>query len=182
MKTKCDPEASYSIFSNIVLAAKTTLIPLDLTHQVLGSEQVLKLIEHGASSDKSTATKNSIIRKLFLEIITFFAATYEQKFAMTGGPPLHDPVAVAAVFAPGMFDDLDGERYEVYVVHDGDDSVDEHTRKQANVGQCVRTILKLLPKGSPGVRVPRTLEIPEFWQLIDLAIESVAEEKEHGKV
>jgi uridine nucleosidase len=115
------------------------------------------------------------VRRLFLEIITFFAATYEQKFGMTGGPPLHDPVAVAAVFAPEMFDDLDGERYEVYVVREGDDSVLDHSRKQSNVGQCGRTILKLLPEGSAGVRVPRTLQIPEFWHLINLAIESVSE-------
>jgi uridine nucleosidase len=160
------------------LASKTTLIPLDLTHQVLGNEEVLKLLRHGAQADKAQSASPSTVRQLFLEIISYFAATYEKKYAMTDGPPLHDPVAVAAVFAPEMFDDLDGERFEIYVVRDGDDSASDHRRRAGREGQCGRTVLKMLPKGVAGVRVPRTLNVGEFWHLIDLALQSVPAQDE----
>jgi uridine nucleosidase len=172
-RSKCDPEAAYAIFSNSVLAAKTTLIPLDLTHQVLGNEEVLKLLRYGPQADMAPLSSPSTVRQLFLEIISYFAATYEMKFAMTDGPPLHDPVAVAAVFAPEMFDDLDGERFEICVVRGGDDNALDQRRSTGRGGECGRTVLKLLAKGAAGVRVPRTLNVGEFWHLIDLALQSV---------
>lgn len=167
----CDPEAAHSIFSNPILASKTTLIPLDLTHQVLGNESVMHALRHGYDSPASkTAQATSPLRHLFLEIITFFASTYAREFAMTNGPPLHDPIAVAAVFAPEIFDDNQGERYEVYVVRDGDDSLLEHERGKGYVGQCGRTCVRLVEKGEGGVRIPRSLEVGVFWQMIDLAL------------
>ncbi|KAL8808601.1 MAG: hypothetical protein Q9200_004204 [Gallowayella weberi] len=45
----CDPEAAQSIFSNAILTPKTTLIPLDLTHQVLATEAVQSKLRHGPS-------------------------------------------------------------------------------------------------------------------------------------
>lgn len=89
---------------------------------------------------------------------------------MGGGPPLHDPIAVAAAFQPSMFDDNEGERYDVYVVRDGDDSLSDHSRNKSNVGQCGRTIARLSPKGEPGIRIPRTLKVQEFWKMIDFAL------------
>jgi len=70
-----------------------------------------------------------------------------------------------------MFDDNGGERYDIYVVTDGDDSVLDHGRTKFNVGQCGRTIVRLLGKGEQGVRIPRALEVPAFWHMIDLSLE-----------
>jgi len=151
------------------LAAKTTLIPLDITHQVLAGPEVMTLLSGGYKGPKPKLA-DSAVRHLFLEIVTFFAQTYEREFAMNTGPPLHDPIAVAAAFQPHMFDDNDGERYEIYVVRDGDDSVLDHRRNVSNVGQCGRTIARLSPKGKPGIRIPRTLQVPEFWEMIDFAL------------
>ena len=94
---------------------------------------------------------------------------------MDTGPPLHDPIAVAAVFQPGMFDDNDGERYDLYVVRDGDDSLLDHRRNVSNVGQCGRTVAQLLPKGRAGIRIPRTLRIAEFWQMVNFALAKAEE-------
>lgn len=173
----CDPEAANCLFSNPILAPKTTLIPLDLTHQVLGNEMVMHALRHGYTSVNSKdPPASSKVRQLFLEILTFFASTYATAFAMNNGPPLHDPIAVAAIFSPELFDDNQGERYEVYVVRDGDDSLLDHTRRAGQVGQCGRTCVRLVEKGKSGIRIPRSLEVGVFWQMIDLAL-GRAEEK-----
>jgi uridine nucleosidase len=173
----CDPEAAQSIFSNPILAPKTTLIPLDLTHQVLGNDSVMHALRHGYKSlqELQTGTDSKLsptspVRQLFIEILTFFASTYAREFAMNNGPPLHDPIAVAAIFAPELFDDNQGERYEVYVLRDGDDSLLDHTRGAGHVGQCGRTCVRLVEKEEGGVRIPRSLEVGVFWQMIDLAL------------
>lgn len=173
----CDPEAAHSIFSNPILAPKTTLIPLDLTHQVLGNASVMHALRHGYKSlqelqtgNDATSPATSPVRHLFLEILTFFASTYAREFAMNNGPPLHDPIAVAAIFAPELFDDNRGERYEVYVVRDGDDGLLDHTRGAGYVGQCGRTCVRLVGEGEGGVRIPRSLEVGVFWHMIDFAL------------
>jgi uridine nucleosidase len=166
----CDPEAAASIFSNQRLAAKTTLIPLDITHQVLGDENVLRLLSKNHTGNDKLA--ESPIRHLFLEIMTFFAHTYEREFGMSDGPPLHDPIAVAVAFAPGMFDDNDGERFEVFVIRAGDERLFDNERQVDEIGQCGRTVAKMVASGQAGVRIPRTLRIPEFWNLIDLALDA----------
>lgn len=37
------------------------------------------------------------MRRMLHELLNFFAATYERVFGLKEGPPLHDPIAVAAV-------------------------------------------------------------------------------------
>jgi uridine nucleosidase len=144
------------------------MIPLDVTHQVLANEEVLRLLHIGKSEEKFD---KSSLRALFLEILTFFAATYKREFGMDTGPPLHDPLAVAAALSPALFDDNGGERYDVYVIREGDDSIEDHRRNVHNVGQCGRTIVQLLEREKAGTRIPRTLRIAEFWHLIDLSLE-----------
>jgi uridine nucleosidase len=168
----CDPEAAAAIFANGELAAKTTLIPLDVTHQVLGGQDVVNLLSNGhGGSDGKLAS--SAVRHLFLEILTFFSLTYEREFGMLAseGPPLHDPIAVAAAFAPDMFDDNNGERFEVFVVKAGDEKPFDNKRHTSSIDQCGRTIARKLPTGVQGVRIPRALRIPEFWHLINFALE-----------
>ena len=92
-------------------------------------------------------------------------------------PPLHDPVAVAAVLAPDMFDDGDGERFSVYVVREGDDTFADHRRHGENIRQCGRTIVKMLDKGKAGVRIPRSLDVAKFWHLIDIALSAAEASK-----
>jgi uridine nucleosidase len=157
----CDPESAAAVFSNPVLAAKTTLIPLDITHQVLATPEILQRIK-GA---------NSLIRLLFYEIVTFFGQTYGVEYQMPS-PPLHDPIAVAAALHYDLFDDNDGERYEVHVVREGEESLASTARVEEKSNQSGRTIAKLLDKGKPGVRIPRTLDVPKFWDLIELGLKS----------
>lgn len=178
----CDPEAAQSIFTNPILAPKTTLIPLDVTHQVLGTAEVRHGLLYGYDPWASIVTKDdshdtqvavasgakpSPIRALFAQILSFFAHTYAEVFALTSGPPLHDPLAVAAAIEPETFNDAGGERFLVDVVTEG-----VHAADKASVGELGRTKVTKLPMGQPGVRIPRGLDVTRFWYLTELALRS----------
>jgi uridine nucleosidase len=200
-----DPESASAIFSNENLAAKTTLVTLDLTHQVLGTSSIMELINFGRPSHqpeefqypesviegsrKSKTSRNgntsvpseseptrspTLVRKLFHEILSFFAATYASEFAMHSGPPVHDPLAMFAALAPALFDDNDGERFEVTVIREDNDGrndssdVRREQRDRDRSSQCGRTVIK---PARTGVRIPRAVESGVFWNLIDFALE-----------
>ncbi|KAL4793585.1 Inosine/uridine-preferring nucleoside hydrolase domain-containing protein [Aspergillus venezuelensis] len=164
----CDPEASQSIFSNDVLAPKTYLMALDLTHQVLGTKEVQKRILHG---DGDEFTQPTVLRQMLYELLVFFASTYETVFGMTAGPPLHDPLAVAAAISslnpefarkhPEQavnFDDRNGERFAVTVVTDG-----LHGTDVALVGSLGRSVVTSNPTG---ICIPRAVDLDGFWGTI----------------
>ncbi|KAL2848125.1 Inosine/uridine-preferring nucleoside hydrolase domain-containing protein [Aspergillus pseudoustus] len=164
----CDPESSQSIFSNPILAPKTFLITLDLTHQVLASADVQTRILYG-DGDPSTAP--TTLRQMLYELLLFFASTYEAEFGLTTGPPLHDPLAVAVIlstlnpeFAESYstkalkFDNRNGERFSVTVVTDG-----LHGSDIALVGPLGRSVVTSNPAG---VTIPRGVDLEAFWRLI----------------
>jgi len=169
----CDPEAASALLSNPQLARKTTLIPLDVTHQVLATPAILALVQHGHHPTPDPAPGDSKVRPLFHDLLTFFAQTYNTECSMPS-PPLHDPLAVAAVLCPRLFSDNDGERYAVHVVRDGDDPVVPRSRTSSeSVGQCGRTVARMVGRageGVEGVRIPRTLRVEVFWWLIEFAL------------
>ncbi|KAK0618111.1 Inosine/uridine-preferring nucleoside hydrolase domain-containing protein [Bombardia bombarda] len=170
-----DPEAAASIFSNKPLAAKTTLIPLDVTHLVLTTSEVRDLLLYGRDGEK-TGTGKTTLRVMLVELLMFFAKTYSDVFGITEGPPLHDPLAVAAVLTGvgeqheipfADFDTSAGpglnhrERYDVTIVTEGSY---EDAKNGARTGQVVAC---LLPPGEEGVRIPRNLDIPLFWKVLE---------------
>jgi uridine nucleosidase len=97
--------------------------------------------------------------------MSFFAGTYAEVFSITEGPPLHDPLAVAAAIDPELFDDHGGERFEVDVVTEG-----VHSLTQSEVGELGRTKVKKLPAGVGGCRIPRSLDLARFWDSIESAL------------
>ena len=142
------------MFSNTRMSKRITLIPLDLTHQVLATSDILDNLLHpkgvplvGANVD--IVYKTTAFRKMLHDLMTFFAATYASVFNITEGPPLHDPLAVAAVL-PG----LDWEWEYVKVI------VDTHG---AEIGRT----LKHPPKeGETVVRVGVRVDVARFWKLL----------------
>ena len=163
MNFQCDPEAAQSIFSDEVLIPKTTLIPLDVTHQVLVTQEVRQQVLERSGT---TATPSLDLRQMFYELLMFFAHTYSAKFGISAGPPLHDPIAVAVLFWDCSeedleFDDREGERWQVRTVTEGIHSDMEQERKQLG-----RTVAIKVDKGTPGVRIPRGLDIQRFWSIL----------------
>lgn len=169
-----------------MLAAKTTLIPLDLTHQVIATEEVQQRFLHGFDSarqlsDMSQAnTKALSLRPMLHGLLTFFASTYASVFGLTSGPPLHDPVAVAVLLFDQAsedlaFDDRGGEKWHVSVVTELQHSDNIHDRK----GQVGRTVARKARKNEAGVRIPRSLNIQRFWDVIEECIQRAEEALSH---
>ena len=153
-----------------MLAGKTTLIPLDLTHLVIADQGVQRMI-HGAQREDSVSIGTTLaanIRPMFHDLLLFFANTYKDVFGLVEGPPLHDPVAVAALLPDSTlsFDDRDGERWHVEVVING-----VHSKDKKTVGQLGRTVVT--KADGKGVRIPRGLDVDKFWGLIDQALVNV---------
>jgi uridine nucleosidase len=75
-----DPESASAVFADPVLASKTTLVPLDLTHQFLATADVQRRIRGGGQEGGGPDSSSSLVRRLFYEILTFFAKTYADVF------------------------------------------------------------------------------------------------------
>lgn len=147
-----DPESARSVLTNPILQPKTVLIPLDLTHQAYATPKVQEMLLTGAQG-------RTRLRTMFNELLMFFAQTYSDVFGLTEGPPLHDPLAVAVLLADHpfsdvkiRFDDNDGERWKVDVVLEGE--------------QIGRTVAVLAEDGK-GVRIPRSLDLDRFWEVLE---------------
>lgn len=151
----CDAEASNSVFRNPVLRNKTYLIPLDVTHQAAARADIREMLLYGLN--KKNGNQPTRMRRMFNELLMFFAGTYDRVFGMKEGPPLHDPLAVAVLLRnhPSEkmridFDDRGGERWNVDVVLSGE-----------QVGRTVAV------PANEGVVIPRTLDLQKFWLTLE---------------
>jgi inosine-uridine nucleoside N-ribohydrolase len=82
-----DPEAAHEVFES---GLHITMSGLDVTHQV------------GAGPDERERLRaTGRVGGVVAGFLDYFAATYEDVFGFES-PPLHDPVAVAAVLEPGL--------------------------------------------------------------------------------
>lgn len=192
-----DPEAAAFIFDNKQLASKTTILPLDVTHLVLARQDVQELLLYGADKASLDTSKvesvetapeqrngKTTLRTMLVELLMFFAKTYKDFFGIVEGPPLHDPLAVAAVLTgtPWEIEFVDysdtsdpatedkRERFDVKVITDG-----THEDALHNGSQLGRTIATLLPPGEEGVRIPRGLDIPKFWKVLEECVQRADE-------
>ena len=167
----CDPESAQSIFSNPRLSNKTTLITLDLTHQVFATKSVRDLVMYSTKNeDSQNGGQPPRLRQMFHDLLIFFAKTYADVFGLTDGPPLHDPLAVAVLLAgydDGQtridFNDRGGERFKIDVELTGP----ELGRTKSNVAP-------------EGVRIPRSLDTSKFWEILNECLERADEQV--GKV
>lgn len=152
-----------------MLAPKTTLIPLDVTHQVLATKDVQEKLLYGGS--KCRGKNASTVRRMFRDLLIFFAHTYADVFGLSDGPPLHDPLAVAVVlFDTGAenlaFDDRDGERWDIDVITDGMHS--ELDEKRVQVGRTI-----IWESNGPKFRIPHGLDVGRFWDVVEECLQRV---------
>lgn len=87
-----------------------------------------------------------------------------------------DPLAVAAAFMPELFIDAsstDGpRRYFVEVITDGAHASTSSSKTNVKSSQCGRTIAApAVPSGSPGIRIPRNLDVDKMWQLLEQCLD-----------
>ena len=100
--------------------------------------------------------------------MSFFAGTYAEVFSITAGPPLHDPLAVAAAIYPEIFDDKDGERFQVDIEGAGHNSFTDLCRI-AEVLEAAAVPARLLEgvvAGAEDACGPGRLDVAEAHRLI----------------
>jgi purine nucleosidase/pyrimidine-specific ribonucleoside hydrolase len=137
-----DPEAA-----DIVLRSglPTTMIGLNVTHRALATPEII-------AEFRALGTR---LGTVCAELMMFFAATYHREFGFDH-PPVHDPVAVAAVVDPSIVRTV---RVPVVVELAG-----TYTRGATVVDLHGRTGL------APNVDVAVGLEVDAFWRLLMAAV------------
>ncbi|BCB88048.1 pyrimidine-specific ribonucleoside hydrolase RihA [Phytohabitans suffuscus] len=133
-----DPEAADIVFHS---GLPVTMIGLNVTHQALVTPEVVARIR----------ALDTPLAEVCVELMTFFGSTYERVFGLPE-PPLHDPIAVARVIAPGMVRCVDAP---VAVELTG-----AHTRGATVVDLHRRT------GAAPNAQVALALDVPRFWDLL----------------
>jgi inosine-uridine nucleoside N-ribohydrolase len=88
-----DPEAAKLVFdSSSRLAYRLLMVPLEVTHTILVTPDILKQLSAGQPP----------ANRLFTGLLTFFRDSYLELFEMPD-PPLHDPAAIAVLLAESLF-------------------------------------------------------------------------------
>jgi inosine-uridine nucleoside N-ribohydrolase len=85
-----DPEAAHRVFTSGI---DVTMIGLDVTHQALIRD-----------ADAEQLRAAGRVGAFVADLVGFYARFHRQLYPELGGSPMHDPVAVAHVLAPGMVD------------------------------------------------------------------------------
>lgn len=166
-----DPESAKAVLTDARLQGKLRMAPLDLTHQFIATAAVQSRL---LADDGDSSSINNV-RKLFVEILTFFAQTYANVFGLMEGPPLHDPLAVAMVLEPELFQHGAAEQFKVEVITDGEHGSSPTVRAASS--QCGRTVVSALAQSDVGrgVLIPRTLNQAELWDVIETALATAAQ-------
>ncbi|TGZ83690.1 Inosine/uridine-preferring nucleoside hydrolase [Ascodesmis nigricans] len=156
----CDPESAQSVFSNPVLNHKVRLIPLDTSHTVLATAEVRERLLTGGTK----------LRKMLHDLLIFFAATYERVFGITAGPPLHDPIAVAAALPT---EEIQWKWEEVAIRVDCAGDHVGRTVKLRDDGERVRES-SLGGEGKEQAcltKVPKSVNAEDFWKVMLRAVD-----------
>ena len=152
------------------------MIPLDLTHKVLATQQVQHDLLNGRpGSTIQQAPGSPTLRQLFHEILLFFAKTYSEVFGLIDGPPLHDPIAVVVLLdgieGHHIFNDSSSTQWGVEVVTDG-----SHSSEESEHGRLGRTIIKRPDDlQHRGVRIPREIHLAHFWATVESCMQRAEE-------
>ncbi|KAF3931113.1 hypothetical protein ABW20_dc0107880 [Dactylellina cionopaga] len=159
----CDPESASSIFTLPTLTGKIFLAPLDLTHTVLATNTVREAL----------MTANTPFRTMLHDLLMYFAATYARVFNMNAGPPLHDPLAIAALMPESFGMGFEWEEGSIDVVLHGEEigrTILKRPEEMINANAHGGTQLLVDDGGSKvlGVRVKvgRKVNVERFWEVI----------------
>ncbi|GIL61686.1 hypothetical protein Vafri_15974 [Volvox africanus] len=158
-----DPEAAKIVFESGVLL---TMVPLEVTHTVLANPQVLEAIGRGTGTSGATSAAAaaalpmlspaiSPFRHTIQQLLLFFAESYRAVFHFEY-PPLHDPVAVAWMIRPSMFE---CRRMRV----------DVETCSSLSYGQTVCDIWGQSSRPA-NVNVALKVDVEGFWELLLAAV------------
>lgn len=157
-----DPDAAAIVFEE---SWPVTMIGLDVTHQVLAVPERMEQL-------KAIGTD---VAQFIAELVEFFGASYMKERSYPG-PPMHDPLAVAAVADPSVMRTI---RAPIYVETQG-----AHARGQTIV-DFRRTWSNNDPSGlglvddpeatSPNTSVAVDVDTDKFWDLLFDALRRIGD-------
>jgi len=137
-----DPEAADAVLRS---GLPTTMIGLNVTHQALATDEII-------AEFRAMGTR---LGTVCAELMTFFASTYRREFGFED-PPVHDPIAVAAVIDPAIVRTVAAP---VAIELTG-----AYTRGATVVDLHHRT------GGEPNADVAVGLDVDGFWRLLMTAV------------
>lgn len=161
-----DPEAAAIVFEQAARpegeAVPVVMVPLEVTHTALVTEQVLDDIRAmgapvasgavaAAAAAPAPAPAPSVFSKLICDLLLFFRESYLSVFGFSS-PPLHDPCAVLYVLRPDLFV---SRRMRV----------DIETHSSLCAGRTVCDVYNR--SGKPAnVTVALSMDVPAFWRIL----------------
>lgn len=152
----CDPHSSNFIFQDPILAPKTILLPIDVTHTAILDEPTEKKILN--------APNTTPLRKMLYELMVFFKETYVKEQGFIQGPPIHDPLAVVVLLEEYGVEDMGIKsiRYDIDTVEEGELEGKLQYKENDN-----------------GVKVVMGLNVDKFWEIILKVIETADSQSEN---
>jgi inosine-uridine nucleoside N-ribohydrolase len=132
-----DPEAAAAVIGS---AVPVTLVPLEVTHRALATDDVIARI----------AALGTPVAGMAVALMRFFAATYKRVFGFDA-PAVHDPCAVAAVIDPSI---VPTRRLNVEI----------DTTSVLSLGRTVSDVYGMTGR-TPNTDVGMDLEVDRFWSL-----------------
>eukprot|EP00747_Dinoflagellata_sp_TGD_P220676 gnl/TRDRNA2_/TRDRNA2_92608_c0_seq1.p1 gnl/TRDRNA2_/TRDRNA2_92608_c0~~gnl/TRDRNA2_/TRDRNA2_92608_c0_seq1.p1 ORF type:complete len:340 (-),score=51.11 gnl/TRDRNA2_/TRDRNA2_92608_c0_seq1:53-1072(-) len=154
----CDPESARIVCD---CGAKVVMVPLEVTHTALATDDVFAKIDAMATP----------FARMVSNIINFFREGYKKAFDFDS-PPIHDPCAVAYVIDPSLFD-AKLLRVDIECASElcaGRTVVDLHNQRQLgflNEGGASRA--------GPNVHVALKMDVPAFWDIMLGAIQRASD-------
>jgi len=144
----CDPHSSNLIFQDPILAPKTILLPIDVTHTAILTEETEKKILN--------APNTSPLRKMLYELMVFFKETYVKEQGFVQGPPIHDPLAVIVLLEAYGIENMGIKslKYDLKTVEQGELDGKVQYKSDDN-----------------GVNVVMGIDVAKFWKIILHVIE-----------
>ena len=127
------------------------MVPLEVTHTALATEDVLRKLLVGAGVSPGPTPFRAFVH----DMMVFFRSSYSEVFGFKD-PPLHDPCAVAYVAAPFLF------TTKAY-------RVDVEVSSPLSAGQTVVDVWAQSKK-APNVRVAVAMDVPRFWEIMLAAV------------
>eukprot|EP01129_Flabellula_baltica_P005420 TRINITY_DN1968_c0_g1_i1.p1 TRINITY_DN1968_c0_g1~~TRINITY_DN1968_c0_g1_i1.p1 ORF type:complete len:340 (+),score=74.09 TRINITY_DN1968_c0_g1_i1:42-1022(+) len=144
-----DPEAAKIIFE---CGAKVVMVPTNVTHTVLVTKEILESIKNF----------NTPFGTLMGDLLTFFGQSYDEMFNMPE-PPLHDPVTIAYLINPELF--------EIKHLR-----VDIETVSPLASGQTIVDIFNMTDRPK-NAYVALKVDVSGFWELM---LDALSKANEHS--
>ena len=114
------------------------MMPLNVTHTAIFTEAVHRRLlspesPDGVAADGALPSASTPLRHMLSTLLSYFADAYKATFGFNDGPPLHDPLTIAYVSRPDLFQ---CRRYRVDVELTGEHTTGETVVDMWNYKSC----------------------------------------------